>query len=224
MSEIENPVIYFDPVTKKKYSIWDVTSRMFNRRLRDRLLTRIMYRKGGKKQIIEIPHYYEVPSDIYDAIQKEFEILGGKGGEGMYEILESYPSLLLLEPVEGIDWSPVTEDMYHTKEYAVTPKEKKKLMTALRKKFTAKHPKIKHVIPKIYLHYRKRVRGQKRVMEKVEIKSSKFTTTAIRSNIVKELDRLVDIISYFYVVAERPSPTRRGENEYRTILGRIDNV
>jgi len=222
--DIENPVIYYDPITKKKYTERQTQSRTMPGRVKMRLHTRIMHHKGGKKVLADIPQYYEVPVDVYNAIQEEYDVLGGNS-ERMWEIFESYPELLTMTPLEHLDWSAVSPDMYHSREHLIhTKKERDRILREAEKRFRKKHPNApKKVIPVLKLYYRKRLRGGKRSdnLYMKRIKFTKFTTVNVRNALVKELDKIIDIIDSYYVVAERPSQVSQGL-EYRSIVGKVD--
>lgn len=226
MSEQENPVIYYDPKTKKKYT-WEELRWLRGRGKisEDSLHTRIMSRKDKRKIIHEVPAYMELSPEMYDFMQQEYEILGGEGSERIYEVLEAWPNLLAMKPIEVIDWSPISMDLYHTKDYYIEKKDRKKLLAEAKKAYVVKYGKKatqKRITPKVYVYYRKRLKSGKRhpAIFKRQVKFRKFTTPTLTIAIADVLDNIKEAMAYYYVVAERPSTTEEGQQEYRTIVGK----
>lgn len=214
--ENENPVIYFDPETKKKYDNYDAYD--LPDEIKERLHTIILSKKG--KTIKEIEKYITISEDLHRRLLMEFESFYGDS-EKMFEFYEMYPELMNMKRLETIDWSPFTNDMYHSKEYIITSKkEKEKLLKLLeeRTSMPAPHHKIH-----IRLYYRRKLRLGKHSENLYvhEIKYTKFTTVNVRNAIAKLLDSKRENIDYYYVVAERKS-IREDGMEYRTIVGRSD--
>jgi hypothetical protein len=220
--ENENPVILFDPKTKKKYNSYDLVGDTLSDTIKDRLHT-LVTTNDGKHVIVEIPMVYEVTGDLYKRLQTEYKAFGGS--EKMFEFFESYPELLNMTHIEGINWNTVTLDMYHTKEYMITSKkERDRILKALEKKIFSKYgdkPPVHKI--KIHIYYRRKLKTGLRSpnLYRREVKYTKFTTPNIREAIASEVDKIADSLDYYYVIAERKSEQAEGM-EYRTIVGRTE--
>ncbi len=135
--DIANPVLYFDPKTKKTYTPEATRSHKFPDSVYDRLHTRVVSIRDGET-IVEFPEYEEVSRDAYRRFQLEYEAFN-YDADKMNLFFSTHPELIEMTPIERIDWNPITKDIYHSREtYIRGTQERNKLLAALKKKFLSK--------------------------------------------------------------------------------------